>query len=161
MAVQQTAETIERLTFLTAWILVMLVTFVEAYVEDVLILSVNLNPDWLHKSTARIDYSDLLKANSVDTLIHEIQVRWAKNILQSGGPDNWIGRLEGFGAKGYRPNLESEMRVIWEKRHSIVHKPTKNFHVSFEELDSALSVVQHFVLITEKFIVGLESSRKK
>src|SRR5215831_10569391 len=91
-------------TFLTNWMLVMIITFVEAYLEDFLVMIVQLNPTWC-SSEATLSFEDLSDNCTVDSLRNKIYRRWAKGILRSGKPKDWIRRLESFGVRGYRDNL--------------------------------------------------------
>jgi hypothetical protein len=64
--------------FLNDWELVMLVSFTEAYLEDLLILLVQKNPLWMQQSTQSISYAELLGATSIPDIIGRMQRRWAK-----------------------------------------------------------------------------------
>src|SRR5262249_39530855 len=133
--------------FLTHWMLVMLVTFVEAYLEDFLVMIVQLNPSWC-SSEATLSFEDLSDNCTVESLRDKICRRWAKGILRSGNPTNWIRRLESFGARGYRDNLGNDMEKIWERRHVIVHEPNAQLSDEHQHLKNALDCASHFTEIT-------------
>lgn len=142
--------------FLTHWMIVMLVTFVEAYLEDFLVMIVQLNPSWC-SSEATLSFEDLLDNCTVESLRDKICRRWAKGILKSGKPTNWIRRLESFGVRGYQDNLGDDMEKIWERRHLIVHDPTSQLSDAHQHLMRALDYCGHFVEITDSFLVKLEA----
>jgi hypothetical protein len=100
--------------FLSDWMVVMLVTFVEAYLEDFLVMAVRLNPGWF-RSEAAISYNDLLDESTIESLRDKIRRRWARKVLRSDGPSKWIGRLARYGIQGYREHLGAEMQDIWDR----------------------------------------------
>jgi hypothetical protein len=107
--------------FLTRWMLVMIITFVEAYLEDFLVMIVQLKPSFC-SSEATLSLEDLSEKCTVESLRDKIYRRWAKGVLRPGGQKKWIQRLENFGARGYRANLGEDMEKIWERRQIIVHE---------------------------------------
>jgi hypothetical protein len=126
--------------FLGAWMVVMLVTFAEAYLEDALglILSHRMQPASLPPSIS----TDMMK-------------KWIKNLLRAGSPHAWIKQLEAFGATGYDADLADKMRAIWDRRHKIAHtaEPGINAGASQQLVDAAF-VVAAFVKVTDTFVVA-------
>ena len=127
-------------SFLYSWMIVMLVTFAEAYLEDALNL---LLASGLSKASLPLPISD------------EMKRKWVRDILRSGRPHQWIKKLEEFGVTGYSPTLPEEMRAIWERRHHIAHsaEPEVRNTITYEFLDAA-KVVANFVDTTDAFIVA-------
>jgi hypothetical protein len=144
--------------FLENWMIVMIVTFVEAYLEDFLVMIVQLNPSWC-SSEATLTLEDLSDNCTVESLRDKICRRWAKGILRSGNPTNWIRRLESFGVRGYRDDLGEDMEKIWERRHEIVHDPNSQLSDEHQHLKRALEYCGHFVEITDLFLVKLGAAK--
>jgi hypothetical protein len=126
--------------FLGAWMVVMLVTFAEAYLEDALglILSHGMQPASLPAAIS----ADMTK-------------KWIKNLLRVGSPHAWIKQLEALGATGYDPDSGDKMRAIWDRRHKIAHtaEPEINATASRQLVDAAF-VVTAFVKVTDAFVVA-------
>jgi hypothetical protein len=140
--------------FLNVWELVMLVSFTEAYLEDVLILLVQKNPRWMQESDQKASYSEVSQAASIPELLGRMQRRWAKNVM-NGTPQNWIERLEGFGARGYAAGLSMDMAEVWNRRHITVHSPRTSAHITSAEFGKALNIVKAFIEPTDKFVIRL------
>lgn len=144
--------------FLTRWMLVMIITFVEAYLEDFLVMLVQLNPS-LCSSEATPSLDDLSENCTVESLRDEIYRRWAKGVLgRPGGRKKWIQRLENFGVRGYRDNIGEDMEKIWGRRHVIVHEPSAQLSDDLDHLKKALDCLGHFVEITDLFLVKFEAA---
>jgi hypothetical protein len=123
--------------------IVMLVTFAEAYLEDVLYLLI----------------SDGLKTSSLpQEVASEINKRWVKNLMREK-PNAWIKQLERFGAIGYAPDLADKMQNIWNRRHKIAHtaEPEISQTISKKLVDAAIVVGKGFVEATEVFVVASTS----
>ena len=137
--IDQIGALVKSRSFLYSWMIVMLVTFAEAYLEDALNL---LLASGLSKASLPLPISD------------EMKRKWVRDILRSGRPHLWIKKLEEFGVTGYSPALPEEMRAIWERRHHIAHsaEPEVPNTIPYEFLDAA-KVVANFVDTTDAFIV--------
>src|ERR1019366_3202923 len=137
--IDQIAALVKSRSFLYSWMIVMLVTFAEAYLEDALNL---LLASGLSKASLPLPISD------------EMKRKWVRDILRSGRPHQWIKKLEEFGVTGYSPALPEEMRAIWERRHGIAHSTESEVRntIPYEFLDAA-KVVASFVDTTDAFIV--------
>ena len=81
------------------WTSVMLVTFIEAYLEEGLMLIATKNSGVM-KEADPLNYDTVLAADSIEDLKNEIRRRWANKTVR-GGPKNWFIRLGRMGAKGY------------------------------------------------------------
>jgi hypothetical protein len=111
-AVQSTVPVIDQMTtaitsrnFVYSWMTVMLVTFAEAYLEDVLrlLISQALSSSTLH-----------------DSVKSEITKKWVKEALR-GRPQDWIKQLDKFGIGGDASNQADKLAVVWQRRHTLVH----------------------------------------
>jgi hypothetical protein len=112
---------VELLGTLTLWQVVMLVTFVEAYLQDLLAAAASIDPDMMRESLQVAKYADIISATSLDELANDLRARWARNWSSDGGPTRWISRLKRMGAGGYPKNLASSLELIWGIRHVVVH----------------------------------------
>ena len=126
--------------FLGTWMIVMLVTFAEAYLEDVLSLLI----------------SDALQTSSLPPEVaSEINKKWVKNLMREK-PNAWIKQLERFGVTGYDSDLAGKMQKIWDRRHKIAHtaEPEISPTVSRELVDLVIVVGKGFVEVTDAFVVA-------
>lgn len=103
------------------WELVMLVTFAEAYLEDVLAACAARDPGLMSASEQAVSYQQVRGATSLEELADEIRHRWARNFVDDGGPTRWIDRLTRMGARGYESNDSSALEELWGLRHVVVH----------------------------------------
>ena len=132
----------DGLLFLQGWMLVMLVTFAEAYLEDVLNLLIG---------------QGLQRSHLPHSIGKNMQRKWVKDILRAG-PREWLTNLENFGATGYRARLAEDMMFIWKRRHIIVHTaelpqpPAK----ALTEFGNAVDIIGSFVKTTNRFVVGFQ-----
>ena len=119
---KKTRETgCERMATATLWQVVMLVTCVEAYLQDLLAIAASVDPKLMDKSQQLAPYTDVISATSLDELASELRARWARGWLSDGGPTRWISRLKRMGARGYSDGLASSLELIWGIRHVVVH----------------------------------------
>jgi hypothetical protein len=112
---------LERYGTATLWQVVMLVTCVEAYLQDLLIAAAAVDPEFMSKSKQVAPYADVVSAASLDELAHELRRRWARGWLSDGGPTHWISSLVKMGAKDYPADLAPRLELIWGIRHVTVH----------------------------------------
>jgi hypothetical protein len=133
-------QIMNRSHFLGSWMLVMLVTFAEAYLHDAfsMLIAAGLNGGSLSPAAAE-----------------EITKKWIKNAIRGGGPHKWIEQLRKFGATGFNHDLADRMQKIWDRRHHIAHfaEPEVN-KAATQEFISATKIVNEFVDTTERFVVA-------
>jgi len=125
--------------FLGRWMLVMLVTFAEAYLQDVLSLLV----------------SDRLQRCSLPPAVgNDMTRKWLKDVLRSGSPHKWVKQMEKFGATEYSHDLANRMKKIWDRRHQIAHSAQPEIdNTAMQEFINASMVVNEFVETTDRFVV--------
>jgi hypothetical protein len=111
----------EGLQTITLWQVVMLVTCVEAYLQDVLTAAASVDPELMSKSEQRAPYADVIAATSLEALANDLRARWARGWLSDGGPSRWIERLGKMGARGYPNDLGPRLERFWGVRHVVVH----------------------------------------
>lgn len=111
----------ERLETANLWQVVILVTCVEAYLQDLLAIAASVDPKLMDKSQQVAPYADVISATSLDELASELRARWARGWLSDGGPTRWISRLEKMGARGYSDGLAPHLELIWGICHVVIH----------------------------------------
>jgi hypothetical protein len=154
------------------WVVVMLVTCVEAYLHDVLSIAASVDPKLMSKSEQPAHYADVIEAASLDELANELRARWARGWLRDGGPTRWLSRLHGLGARGYPDKLALRLERIWGIRHVVVHAAgvaTADFvkrhpgvvaarcdrlRVTDQDLIAFLEAAKHFTEPTEAFFLS-------
>ena len=50
--------------------------------------------------------------------------------------------------------LKTKIAAIWNKRHAVVHEPTKNSDLSISYLSKAIAIVGVFITPVETFMVA-------
>jgi hypothetical protein len=113
--------TMEGFHTIKRWQVVMLVTCVEAYLQDVLTAAASADPELMSKSEQRAPYADVIAATSLEALANDLRARWARGWLSDGGPSRWIERLGKMGARGYPNDLGPRLERFWGIRHVVVH----------------------------------------
>jgi hypothetical protein len=111
----------ERMATATLWQVVMLVTCVEAYLQDLLAIAASVDPKLMDESQQVAPYAEVISATSLDELASELRARWARGWLRKGGPTSWISRLKKMGARGYPDALAPRLELFWGIRHIVVH----------------------------------------
>ncbi len=76
---------------------IVLVTGVEAYLVESLVLIAREDPSLPTKDTQQVAHNRILRANTIEELRDELRRDWAKSVL-SGPPAGWIKRLKALGA---------------------------------------------------------------
>ena len=160
----------ERTGTATLWQVVMLVTCVEAYLQDLLAIAARVDPQLMNETQQVAPYAEVISATSLDELASELRARWARRWLSDGGPTRWISRLKRMGAKGYPNGLAPRLELIWGIRHVVVHAAgvaTRDFvkrhpgvaasgdhvRVGLGEFGEFIDSVHGFLEPTEQFFV--------
>jgi hypothetical protein len=112
---------LDRLNTTMLWQVVMLVTCIEAYLQDLLAAAASVDPELMSKSQQVAPYADVVSATSLDELADELRRRWARGWLSDGGPARWVSRLDRMGARDYPDGLAPRLELIWGIRHVAVH----------------------------------------
>jgi len=111
----------ERFQTVSLWQVVILVTCVEAYLQDILIIAASIDPELMSKSEQKALYAEIIASASLEELANNLRRRWARNWLNDGGPTSWISRFERMGVSEYPKGLAQRLELIWGIRHIIVH----------------------------------------
>jgi len=162
---------LDRFQTTTLWQVVMLVTCVEAYLQDLLCIASSVDAELMNKSEQLAPYAEVIASTSLEELASELRGRWARGRLSDGGRSRWITRLERMGARGYPDDLAPRLELIWGIRHVVVHAAgvaTRDFvkrhpgvvaavgdrvRISTQTFGSFLDSVQGFVNPTEQFFL--------
>jgi len=162
----------DRMQTINRWQVVMMVTCIEAYLQDVLATAARLDPELMKNSEQHAQYADVIAAISLDAPADKLRVRWARNWLSDGGPARWISRFRKMGATGYAADLGSRLELYWGIRHIVVHAAgvaTPDFlkrhpsvvaaagdrvRVNHRDLKKFFEAVWEFMEPTEKFFLA-------
>jgi hypothetical protein len=98
---------------------VMLVSFLEAYLEDGLVEIASKNPKVI--KTPEIEPNRLMEVESIDQLRIEIRLNWAQGSLRPGGPVKWRKQLRALGAPELKQTTLNKMQHLWDTRNLIIH----------------------------------------
>jgi hypothetical protein len=102
--------------------LVFLVTVTETYLQDVLAYVEQRHPLHVANSGKQLEYKELFKPRSLESLRADLCEEWAAAFVDHGGPDTWIKKLTTWGARYGRAHLADEMEELWAIRNCIVHR---------------------------------------
>jgi hypothetical protein len=111
----------ERLQTVALWIVVMLVTCVEGYLQDLLVEAAGIDKRLMNDTAQTASYNEILAATTTSELAQALRTRWARNWTNDGGPRVWIDRLDRMGVKTFAPDLAARLELIWGIRHITVH----------------------------------------
>lgn len=111
----------ERVGTARLWQVVMLVTCVEAYLQNLLAIAASADRTLMADSQRVVSCADVISATSLDELVSGMSTQWARRVLRNGGPTGWISRLKKMGASGYPDGLAPRLERIWGIRHVVVH----------------------------------------
>ena len=160
--------------FLFEWMSVMMVTFLEGYLEDALISLATKNPK-LMKDAPPIDHNRTLEVDSIDELRNEVRQQWAHDFLRPGGPDTWLRGLKNMGARGYDEKATLELQQLWDTRNLIVHsrgtasvayarkygvKKGERIKVSISQFQCWLDSIKSFTICTDAFFLKYGEARR-
>jgi hypothetical protein len=169
----KTAQTrVERFGTATLWQVVILVTCVEAYLQDLLSSAASVDPELMNQSEQRAPYADVIAATSLEDLANDLRARWARNWLSRGGPTHWLNQFVKMGATRYADSLAPRLEQVWGIRHLVVHAagvatpdfvkrhpgwvtaPGDRVKVSSRAFGIFLTAVQTFLEPTEAFFLA-------
>ena len=102
------------------WMPVMLVTFLEAYLEEGLIDLVTRNSGLLEKAPV-VHPSRVFEIDTLEELRSEIRRDWAQSRLRPGGPETWIKLFKSLGVKTFDDGACDGVQHLWNTRNVIVH----------------------------------------
>lgn len=108
--------------FAFEWYLAMIVTFAEAYLEDILAAAAVVEPALMKESDIKASYSEISSSTSIDELAGVLRHRWARNFITDGGPTKWTSRLTKLGAPAFADAHLRELEELWGMRHMVVHR---------------------------------------
>lgn len=152
------------------WRPVLLVTFAETYLQDVLVEAARFDPSLMEESEQQASYDDVQKARSLRSLSHGLRMRWARNFVD-GGPTKLSARFTKMGARSYDPGDIERLEQLWGMRHVVVHRSgfaTAEFvarhpslgatvgrrvAIAAEKYDNMLFALVRFLRTTEAFAV--------
>lgn len=176
---QTFAEWEEREASIVEWVPVMLVTFTEAYLHKVLAYVAAMDDSLMSRSDQCAKYADVLQAQSIADLAYDLRLRWAKGIVDEGGPRKWVKRLPQilqFPAEKYPGDLAENMELLWGVRHVVVHAAAfatpdfvkrhpqfgvsvgERIRVTIEQAGRWLETVAEFVRATDEPVVARAAS---
>jgi hypothetical protein len=103
------------------WMTVMLVTCVEAYLQDLLSTAARLDREVMGDAKPSASYVEIMKASSLEDLADEVCRAWARGWVNQGRPSDWIKRLVKMQKPAYASGIAARLEVIWSIRHVVVH----------------------------------------
>jgi len=151
---------------------VLFVTITEAYLKDVLIYAVGIDPTLMRDTNQTVSYTDALNTKSLEHLPLAFRTKWVRKFTDYGGPTRWIKDLQAMGARGYRAETASQMETLWGVRHLVVHSASvadgefvrrhpelrpefgKRFIINGEHLKQWGAAMYDFVDVTDRYFVN-------
>jgi hypothetical protein len=114
---------IARMATTRLWQVVVLVTCVEAYLQDVLSAAARVDPTLMAKSDQQASYAEVLAATTLEDLANELRARWAHGWLERrSGSTGWLDSLTRMGAPPYPDAVVRHLERMWGIRHVVVHR---------------------------------------
>lgn len=101
------------------WTSVMLVAFIETYLEESLTLIAKKDPA-LMKNMDPMPPDKILNTDSIEELKDDLRQQWANKTLK-GGPKQWLKRLQAMGSPPYTKDCSFRMEHLWDTRNLVVH----------------------------------------
>ena len=115
------ADAADGTFLLHEWAAVMLVTFAETYLQDVLVECAKADASLLGEAKPVATFEAVNSSCSLDELREEMLYQWARTFVDDGGPTRWMGRLERMGVSTSKDNLRV-IEELWGVRHLSVHR---------------------------------------
>jgi hypothetical protein len=133
--------------FAQMWYTVMLVTFAETYIQDVLAFLAKHDASLNGGADQVASLADISEATSIEDLADLLRFRWAGNFIDRAGPAKWISKLERQGVRSLEKKVAVTLEELWGVRHVVVHRAgaaTKDFvkrHPMFGATDGTLLTI--------------------
>jgi hypothetical protein len=97
------------------WMTVMLVSFMETYLEDGLIEVGKKNPSLINGDP--VGTNIIFEVNSIDELRAEIRRHWAHDALRPDGPKKWYRTVKDLGACPLNEKVLHAVQHMWDTRN--------------------------------------------
>jgi hypothetical protein len=121
--VETVIDHLKRATpFLEEWHVVASVTFLETFLQDVLSECAHADSSLLEASGQQVSYREVVTASSIEMLEAEMRSKWARGVVDDGGPTRWIKRLAGMGVVGIPDGIAQRLEEALGVRHVVVHR---------------------------------------
>jgi hypothetical protein len=157
------------------WSAVMLITFLEAFLEDGLVELAKKNPRLLRR-IGPFDLKRVFEIESIEELRVEIRRQWAREVLRPDGPQTWSNLFVRLGATAFTKISRLGVQDLWDTRNLVVHaqgiasaayvkkypssklKVGAHISVSSSKFSVWISDVKDFVLPVEEFFSRYKTS---
>lgn len=158
------------------WMSVMLVSFLETYLEQGLVSLAIKNPRLV--KGVEIESDRIFEAVSIDDLRNETRWRWAHGALR-GGPKTWRRKLCDMGAGKIDQEIIRNLQHLWDTRNLIVHsrsiadvpyakqyahlgiKAGTRIQVNLHQFGVWIDFVTRIIEWADEFFLAYRSSKKK
>jgi hypothetical protein len=101
------------------WISVMLISFLEGYLEDGLVELARKNPGIV--KAVVVNTSRIFEVDELEDLRNEVRRQWAQDALRPNGPEAWRKTLRQLGAPTLGNEIIYAIQHLWDTRNLIVH----------------------------------------
>jgi hypothetical protein len=101
------------------WVAVMLVSYLEGYLEDVFVGFARKHPGAVKK--VEVQTARIFEADSIEELRAEVRRSWAHDALRPDGPRTWRSKLSDLGAPAIDGATIDTIQHLWDTRNLIVH----------------------------------------
>jgi hypothetical protein len=101
------------------WVVVMLISFLEGFMEDILVEIALKNPKIVKGD--EVPVRAIVTANSLEELKRDVRRNWAHDALRPNGPEKWRRTLSDLGAPTIDQKAIAETQYLWDTRNLIVH----------------------------------------
>lgn len=103
-----------------SWMSVMLVTFLEAYLEEGIINMAECDPR-LVRNAPQVPPSRIMEIETLDELRAETRRNWAQDVLRPNGPQTWVQFFQKMGLSTLERAVRNDLQHLWDTRNLIVH----------------------------------------
>ena len=105
--------------------LVLVVTIIETYLQDVLAECAAKRPSLMKGNQPSfpkvLAFDDVSEIDTVEDVRLEFCTRWSRGFISDGGPQRWIDRLARLGGKDLLDLDGQTLEELWGVRHVVVH----------------------------------------